>query len=298
MDTATYWTAVGSVGTAAGSFFAFFAIVLTAFLYRRQRNDEQAAQIREDKRAFVSATASLIRILRDGSLLISAAWATRAVIQESLLSNSDVNDLREALKGGDLGLSVAVVGWERSSEAEAFRSLVDALVVSARRMTGNLNILSNAGEILLTIVDDSKMTFLRLLTEEQVVTMFLDRTEGIADVEKLLNALAKHLHGNTVMYFVARYENVVRSLDELITETAVAIGELDAARLVAVARAKSAITTDTRTAEMRAHLFALHQYIPAATSSKLRQLINRIEQEVSKDSARGRLGGEAETGAS
>jgi len=164
MDTATYWTAVGSVATAAGSFFSFFAIVLTAFLYRRQKNDEHAAQIREDIRAFVGATTSLIRDMRNGSLLISVAWSAREVMKESLPPNSDVNDLRKGLENNDIGLSIAVVGWERSSEVESFRNLVEALVVSSRRMTGNLNILSNAGEMLLAIVDDTKMMFLRLLT--------------------------------------------------------------------------------------------------------------------------------------
>lgn len=296
MNDATFWTAVGSVGTAAGSCFALFAVVLTAILYRRQRNDEHAARIREDIRGFISATNGLIRALKDGSPFIAAAWSARAVIQDSLPPNSNVQNLREALTTGDIGLSVAVVSWERSSEAEALRGRASTLVDSVRRMTGTLNILSASGEMLISIADDAKMTFLRLLTNQQVLVMFLEENKNITEVNDLLNALAKHLHGNTAMYFVARYEQALNLLDALVTEAAMALGEVDSAGLLKAAKAKTAITTNTRTAEMRMHLSALTSLLPEATSKKLGLLIDQVEQSVSKDSAHERLAGKAQQG--
>jgi len=120
--------------------------------------------------------------------------------------------------------------------------------------------------------------------------MFLDSTKDIDDVESLLNAVAKHLHGNSSMYFVARYEHAMNSLDELINQTAMASGVIDSNQLVAVARAKSVITANRRIDEMRAHLLALRRYIPADTSNKLRKLIDLIEQDISMDRARDRMG--------
>lgn len=296
MNADTYWTAVGSVGTATGSFITLATIISTILLYRRQQHDEHAARIREDIRAIVGAADALRRALRDGAPIIAAAWSARNVIQETLPPGADLRKVQALLTEQGVGLSVAVVSWERSSEAEALRGKVAALADASRCMTGHLNVLSTAGEMLVDIADDARMTFLRLLTEEEVMAMFLESHRHVTDPDLLLNALAIHLHGNTAMYFVTRYGEVLNTLDQLITELAFVLSNLSAPQLVSVATAKSVITTETRTDEMRSDLTALSRFMSRATQNKVANLIDDLEAGVSKDAARTRLERQAQQG--
>jgi hypothetical protein len=296
MDAATYWTAVGSVGTAVGSLIALTAIAVTVVLARRQRQDEQAARLREDLRAVVGQAGALTRTLRDGSPIIGAAWQARHAVQEVLPAPADHRALQALLKEQGVGLSVAVASWERSPEAEVLRTQVTALTEASRRLTGHLNVLSNAGELLVAIADDARMTFLRLLTDDTLLAMFIAKHRHLTDTGSLLNALATHLHGNTALYFTARYQAALDALDTLVTALAMALSELDAAALAAAAQAKSPVTTDTRTGEMRRHLAALSAagLLPTPTVQRLDALVLQVESAIDREAAQARLSAQAQ----
>jgi hypothetical protein len=291
MDAATYWTAVGSVGTAVGSLIALAAIAVKVVLSRRQRQDEQAARLREDIRALVVHAAALARTLRDGAPIIGAAWLARQRVQEALPAQADHRALQALLKEPGVGLSLAVVSWEQSPEANVLRAQVTALTEASRHLTGHLNVLSNAGELLVAIADDARRTFLRLLTDDTLQAMFIAKHRHLTDTGTLLNALAAHLHGNTALYFTARYQGALDALDALVTALAMALSDLGAAALATAAQAKSPITADTRTGEMRRHLAALSAagMLSASTAQRLEALVQQVESEIDREAAQARL---------
>ena len=156
-------------------------------------------------------------------------------------------------------------------------------------MSGDLAIFSMATDIFLTLVDDIRTSFLRLLTTEKLLDQFFEEHGRVGDVATLLYALDQYLHGNTALYFQARYVEAVPRLNELVEETAAAVGNLDAPQLLKLSRAKSVVSRATRTSQMRSHLARIDRYVPTGESDKIRRLIRAVEESISKDTAAKRL---------
>jgi len=290
MAIAANWTMIASVSTAAASIVALLALFVTVLIYTRQRDEERAAQIREDIRSFTGATARLVHLLGDGSPLISASWCIVGTVHDSLSQNPSVDEVREFLNQKGVGLSVAVASWGKSPEAETLRNVLAEHLTDGQRLGGDLNILSEAGDMLQSMAQDLNMTFIRLLDDPQLMRMFLKDNEHVTDVSLFLAALATNLHGNTAMYFATRYMDAIRSLNELISTAAAACTDLGVRKLITVARAKSALSEEeSRTETMRRALVGLSRYIRTDINAKLGTLIDQVEYAASKEAASKKL---------
>jgi hypothetical protein len=290
MTIALNWNMVASVSSAAASIVALVALFATIIIYMKQRDEEHAAQIREDIRSFTGATTRLVQLLEDGSPLISASWCVIETVHSPLSQNPSVDEVRELLNQKGVGLAIAVASWDKSPEAEGLRSVLAEHLTASKRLGGDLNILSEAGDMLQSIAQDMNMTFIRLLNEPQLMRMFLKDTAHVTDVSLFLAALATNLHGNTAMYFATRYLEAIRSLNELISTVAAATTNLEARNLITVARAKSPLSEEeSRTATMRRTQVSLRHYIRPDISTKISTLIDKVEYNTSKEAASEKL---------
>jgi len=290
MTTALNWNVVTSIGTAAASIVALTALLVTIIIYVIQRNEDRAALIREDIRSFTGATSRLVRQLEDGSPLISASWYATDTIRDRLSDNLSIEAIIELLAQDGVGLSIGVVSWGKSPDAENLRNTLAEQLTASRRLTGHLNILSEAGDMLQGMAQDVNMTFIRLLNDRQIRVMFLKDTKGITEVGPFLSAIATSLHGNTAMYFAARYIDAIRLLNELISLTATTTIEFGARELISAARSKSLLYEDeTRTAAMRRALTSLERSMPGDVAAKIAALIDKLEHAISKEAASKRL---------
>jgi hypothetical protein len=213
---------------------------------------------------FMGATSRLVQLLEDGSPLISASWYAADAIRERLSGSPSVDEVVSLLSQKGVGLSIGVVSWGKSPEAASLRDALAEQLTAGKRLTGNLNAVSEAGDLLQSMAQDMNMTFIRLLDEPQLMSMFLRDAGHITEVGPFLGELATNLHGNTGIYFTMRYSEAIKLLNEVISLMTAAVVELGAEELISIARAKSPLYKDaTRTAAMLSALAGFEKYLPA-----------------------------------
>lgn len=283
------WNIVSSVSTAAASLVALGAIGVSVVLYVRQHNETRAAQIREDIRGFVDVANNLIRLLLDGSPVIAASWHSASTLRSSLPETATVDQARSLLRAKGVGLSLAVIGWGESTQAGALETAVAGVATASRRLTGDLNVISETGELLRLVTNDLTTTSIRLLQGE-ALTMLLDASDD-EDLPRFIASFATGLHGNAAMYFQYRYRDTVQALSQLLSIVGVALSQLSANDLLVVARASTAVVDDagTRTGAMRRSLLRMRDRLPNEVVTRAGQLIDDVERTITTDAAREQL---------
>ena len=240
---AVNWDAVSSVSAVAASIIAIIAIVATVVLYVRQRSDEQAAQIREDIRSFTGASSRLHELLRDGSPLIAASWESALALRSQLDPGASAAEAEDLLRCEGMGLSIVVAGWGKAAQASDLRAAAQDILMTSRRLSGDLNVLSEAGDLLRGISADMSMAYVSLLADGTMVSMFLAQTKE-RSLPRFLTALSTNVHANTAGYFSLRYSDAIAQLDDFIVGAAEEFSRLGARQLVAVSQSKSPVAGD------------------------------------------------------
>jgi len=130
------------------------------------------------------------------------------------------------------------------------------------------------------------MAFIKLLDSPELREMFFADTKRAREASKYLNALTTHMYTHVATYFEIRYTNVIDLLGKLITIAASTLLDMDARRLISVARAKSVShESETRTADMRNALIAIQARASADACAKIAALIDGIEHALSEEHA-------------
>ncbi|WP_027345702.1 hypothetical protein [Hamadaea tsunoensis] len=277
------WNVVSSVSSAAATVLALGGLALSVALYLRQQNEARAAEIRQDVRGFVDAAHHLIRLLLDGSPMIAASWQSASLLRASLPDGATVRDARALARTQGMGLSLAVVGWGESDQARALEEATARMATASRRLSGELAVLGESGELLRLIAQDLTATSIRLL-DGDMLTMVLDAAGQQAtddeDLPRFIASFASVLHGNAAGYFQARYADSVQALSSLVALVGVAVAQLPARDLLAITRPG---TPDggTRTATMRAALGRMGRRLPATTVAEAGRLIDTVESTIS-----------------
>lgn len=288
------WNVVSSVSSAAATVLALGGLALSVWLFVRQRKEAQAAEVRQDVRAFTDAAHQMIRLLLDGSPMIAASWHSASLLRSSLPDGATVQEARTLVRTQGMGLSLAVVGWGESEQARALEAATARMAAASRRLTGELAVLGESGELLRLIAQDLTATSIRLL-DGDMLTMVLDATDD-HDLPRFVASFASVLHGNSAAYFQARYGDAVQALSSLVTVVGTAVDRLPARDLLALTgpRTPDRSTPDrstpdqsipgeaTRTATMRAALGRMSGRLPGGTVAEANRLIDTVEATVSR----------------
>jgi hypothetical protein len=274
--------AIGSIGTAIAAVVA----VLTLLALGRQSREGEAARIRERLRRFKTQLIRGAALLESGRPLIAAAWYTALTLRSRLGDPATGEDLRKALSDEATVLSASVIGWASSPATDELTAALNQLVAEQEFLSGDLNLVSSAGALVLGIADDgySPVLFTRALSEEPLA-IFLRENSQIQDVEALTRSVAGHVQSNAAAYFEIRYGEALRSIREFVGIAARAIGDLDSQTLVKLARARARLNEggDTYTGDMLAELEHVRTYLGGDDVQRLGELIREIELLVSKD---------------
>ncbi len=284
------WAALGAIAEAVASVGTLVAILVTIYLYARERREDTAAGIRTDIRALADAIGRLARAMRpqDASVVISPPWAARTLILKSLDDEDDATeeDVRSVITRQ--GLPIGVASWDNFANASGLRQVLDDVFAGSRRVPGALKVVATTSELLLAIVDDVRTTYLRLLVDPGIVAKFFESNEKhrAADV---VDEFTQHLYGSLAQYFSLRYEHAVPLIDDLAQRLAFLLTALDASQLVAASHDDLREETPSRTEEIHARLRLLTKYLGSDRVSEIDRLVDPIAESISKDKASSRI---------
>lgn len=265
-------------------------VALGSLLFElRGRQKIEAAQIREKVKVIAFRTRQLVAQLEAGFPLIDAAWHTA----QSVRAQAGVEPTAAAMRAqiGDSGVMVtaAVEGWVTSSASAELREAIAALG-AADDVAGDLNLFSPIAELLRRIVSDGypPMIFIQLLVGQPAEAFVRENQDD--DIDVLTRSLVVHLHGNSSLHFLARYQYALAAIVAFINTAALAVVNLEPRALVRANQAKSVGSPKVSfTEQLREKLSALRGTFPDSVIAELAGDVEQIEATIDKASAEARL---------
>ncbi|VVB85131.1 Uncharacterised protein [uncultured archaeon] len=282
------WTTIGAVATAISAVAAFATITHTLVMYQREKNQSRADQIRQDLKAIINDSQSISTLLNDGSILIVNSSAITKEFHSRLGLAATSEDFWKYLNDEGLSLSFIVEGWDSSPQTARLMEIINHLNLTSTSLSGSLRIVSEATGLLDRIVHDSYSynIFCNMLLEESP-KVFFEENKNKHDIRELINALTVFLQANSALYFVVRYMDSIKEIDEFIKTISNELINLNNRQLIDASRTKSkqAITSPTISGGIKILLNDLKANFSKETYDTLLGLIEDIEKSISKEEA-------------
>jgi hypothetical protein len=251
---------------------------------RHESREAEAARIRERLRAFRTAVSRAAALLRGGHPLIAATWYTAAAMRSRLGAGATPQDFLDLLLNPNVVISAAVDGWASSPATEELRAILDQLSLAQESLSGRLNLVSPAGDLLRKIADAedaySPVIFFNLLRGEPLA-QFIQQNNHASDTKTLTRELAMYLQDGATAHFVKHYEPALQSIEVFVRTSAGVLGKLRSRTLVKLARARSRVDERTYCNDMRSELELLRRNLSDDDLLRLRELIHDIERLIS-----------------
>jgi nucleoside phosphorylase len=248
---------------------------------------QQAAHIRESLHTLRNQSYSLSKQLTDGSVLIAGSLAIANELRSRLGKSAAREEFWHYLDDDHLLLSVAVVGWQSSSQTKLLMDTVGQVEESSLSLSGNLEILLYPVQMLVSIVDDAYSSVIFVHIFSAIRDKFCQKHKGEGKIDKLIDVLTLELQGNASLYVKVRYLDAINLLNGFIRELSDRLLNLDNAKLIKISKIepKEAFAQFTRTDSMKVLLNELRDYIPAKSHDKLLKMVEDIAISVSKEEA-------------
>ncbi|MEK6261165.1 MAG: toll/interleukin-1 receptor domain-containing protein [Planctomycetota bacterium] len=233
------------------------------------------------------------KIMHEGSPLIFGADKVAEEYKRSLGDQPSPESFRKDLGPDNAGplLPIAIAGWKATPGAEELERHISDMKTISKELKGGFLILDDCVELLSRIADDSysyKIYYNILTIDPNIFFKDLDPSMDVRDLGK---ALTSSLRGNSAAYFLTRYDEATKNIDQIIVTIANNIQELPDEDITAIESidvidlVKTSSTTD--------HMRFLYRDVGPKMSIETRQsIVNMIDQlhiSISKEKASERL---------
>ena len=287
-DLTSWLSAIGSISTAVAAISAVIMLLFTIHYYTAERKRALAAEIRQHLWTFGSEFQVLTDLLQDGSPLILGAAEIVKELEARLDPNTTPDKFWHLIRDDhSMILSVVVTGWSRSELSGRLSELVNSIRGIRVRFTGYFSVLRYSAELCDEVIKDaySPIIFYRILSEGHHLLRKDKRNEE--SLSLILRALQTDLQSNASLYYVIRYEEALKKINEFVQRAIRSFSRLSDDALVELSRGSTsdAEREETRTGTMRLLLEKVKESIQDSEYEELSSLIIEIEKSISKSKA-------------
>lgn len=288
---AAFWTAVGSLATAAAALVALVSYVQGNKKSHRDRTELEARDYRTRIGAFSTAASNLTDAIQNGTDHVMAARYTALDLRSRVPSGASASDLWRLIDDGPQALSAAVAGW-RAVDSDSFPDSIAArrldFRIAAKNLPGRLGGLAAVGALIRNLETDTTGQFMKLLSDGGAA---LKALISATTADEVAQGIEDRLQADVATYIVVRYEDALNMIDEYVTRLAGALTELSDTELNRVARQRTeaGAAAETYTDEIRVGLGELTAVLSTEALAELDALVSGIERSITVEAAAERL---------